>query len=78
VNSHIAHPYDSTLAGARISQCWELMANAVVTQYWDRLRLTPEKLQQVAHAFQQELEAGLENKSSLLMIPTMVDMLPQG
>lgn len=28
------------------------------------------------HALQ--LEAGLENKSSLLMIPTMVDMLPQG
>ena len=25
-----------------------------------------------------QLEAGLENKSSLLMIPTMVDMLPQG
>lgn len=47
-------------------------------QYWERLRLPPEDLQQVAHAFKEQLEAGLENKSSLLMIPTMVDMLPQG
>jgi hexokinase len=50
----------------------------MLLQIWERLHLSPEALKQLAKAFQDELEAGLEQKSSLLMIPTMVDMLPQG
>ncbi|KAK9908508.1 hypothetical protein WJX75_008860 [Coccomyxa subellipsoidea] len=52
--------------------------DAEIKKIWERLHLSPEALKQLAKAFQDELEAGLEQKSSLLMIPTMVDMLPQG
>ncbi|BDA45066.1 Hexokinase-1 [Coccomyxa sp. Obi] len=52
--------------------------DAAIKKYWERLHLSPTALTKLAEAFQNELEAGLDHKSSLLMIPTMVDMLPQG
>jgi hypothetical protein len=38
----------------------------MLLQIWERLHLSPEALKQLAKAFQDELEAGLEQKSSLL------------
>ncbi|KAK9805420.1 hypothetical protein WJX73_003720 [Symbiochloris irregularis] len=47
-------------------------------RYKDELHLSPEQLKDICHAFVGELRNGLREDSSLLMIPTMVDLLPDG
>ncbi|KAK9825122.1 hypothetical protein WJX81_000028 [Elliptochloris bilobata] len=49
-------------------------------QYQERLHIPTEALQKLTDAFIEQLELGLREKqrSSLLMLPTMVDVLPQG
>ncbi|CAK0784341.1 hypothetical protein CVIRNUC_007545 [Coccomyxa viridis] len=51
---------------------------ATLNWYREQLTVPADHLKRIADAFQSELEKGLADESSLLMIPTMVDILPQG
>lgn len=50
----------------------------ILQSYHQKLTVPANHLKRIAEAFQRELEKGLADESSLLMIPTMVDILPQG
>ncbi|KAK9811576.1 hypothetical protein WJX72_006374 [[Myrmecia] bisecta] len=53
---------------------------SALEHYRQGLQVTPEQLAQIRDAFVREVQAGLrrDGHSSLLMLPTMVDILPDG